>query len=244
MIPRVVLASLSVGALLIGGCGALAPEPTATPIPTDTPTSPPTETPRPTATATTKPSPTPSPTPTPLPADLVFSLNPGEVIQRRNIEVELIRVVVGDREALTSGHPQLAEEEVPTFRRMAYSDDNVLVKVEFRITNHTGREIVFFPQDMFVVLGGRQAIMEEYIYNGEVFGDPFFGDVQDSVTLTTGVWVGVSGVELAEVEEITITLGQAWVPTVGNTIEQFAGGFNFTLEAADRVYESPPDTDA
>lgn len=138
----------------------------------------------------------------------------------------------------------LEGEEVPSFSRMAYADDTVLAKIEFRISNQTGRELTFFAQDMFLVMGGRQASLDDYLFDGEVFGDDFIGEVQDTVTIQTGLWVGFSNVDLAEVDTITFNMGQAWATTTGSFIEQYAGGFSFSLDATDRTYEAPPAGDS
>ncbi len=151
----------------------------------------------------------------------------------------MIRLLVGERQAITSGHPQLRADEVPDLGGDLYTDAEVVAKVEFRITNQSGRKIFFFPGDMYLVMGGRQAVLEDFVYSGAQVGDSFNGDVLDTVTVRTGAWVGLTDVDLETVDSVTFSPGQAWISTTGTRIDQYAGGFTFAVDVTERTFEPP-----
>lgn len=167
-------------------------------------------------------------------------MNPREVITRRNVEVELIRLVIGTREAITSNHPQLAADQAPDLDGPGYGDQDVLAAITFRVTNNTNREINFLPNESSLVISGRQVPLDDYLFSGQTFHDPYIQQIQPGVTTVTGVWVGMTNVELEEADTVTYFHGQAWIPTIGNQIQQWAGGFTFQVDVSERSFEPPP----
>jgi len=232
---------LFVLSLLLSGCGALQPEPTATPSKTPippTPTNTPTITPSPTVT----PSPTPSFTPTPLsPAD-ILSRNYIEMIDVYGMEVELTRLLIANKDILLQGHPQIKDDKIQSinFSAPAFDDKPVVLELFFRMTNTSERIYTIWFYDTTLQAVGKQIRFEEFIDANAVISDninTWTIDILPGSTINIGIWVGLEEENISDISQINILLDSPSYLMSDGSYMNVGRKYYFTVDLTDWGFE-------
>ncbi len=247
-IPRkFILLSAIICSLILSSCDVIfPPEPTVpptatmTPIPTSTftPTLTPTYTLTPTATLT----PTPTFTPTPLSPDDIFALNYIETKTVSNVDAEIVRLMVADKEALLSGHPMVADEYTLLLDSPVYDEKSVVGQLTMRVTNNHERVATMFPYEWSIQIGQQQLTMEEFIlaeaepkpYN------PFDIDLLPGSSVLLSYTFGFEDLDVAEISTVSILL-PAPLDCNQSVCYDWGGYYLFKLDFSEHPYEPVPE---
>ena len=181
--------------VMLSGCSlaeAFKPTPTLEPTPTTTPS--PTPTPTETPTPTLTPSPMPTATPTPLSTDQILARNYVATQQIGLVEVEIIRLLIGEKDVVLKDHPDLEGETIRPRRLNASSfmQKDVVGELVLRITNkHTERKVDIYLAETNIGVSGQQISLVDFIMDAAVFGDninPFNLELFPETTVLIGYW--------------------------------------------------------
>jgi hypothetical protein len=234
--------------LLFSGCSLLQPEPTATPTitpkPTLTlvPTKTYTVTPSPTATLP----PTATFTPTPIsPEDLVARNNLGDQT-RTSVQLEILRLLIANKEILLTGHPQVAADKIiPTrFGHPIFDDKPVVGEIILRATNLGDEIYTLFPSELTFQILGTQIRLEDYIlaeaYNTKG-ANPYNPDILPGSTLYLVYWFGIEDYELSEITELVIALEAPYEIMYDGGWLDTGQFYYFKIDLTERIFEPMPD---
>jgi hypothetical protein len=214
--------------------------PTEPPPPSDTPLPSATFTEVPTATFT--PSPTLTPTPLPLNPEQILALNNPAAQERGQVNIEVVRFLIGEKDVVLSDHPDLSGEEFPTLGLTTpiFDDKEVVGEIVLRITNNQPeRVITLFLSELTIAAGGQQLRLEEYILNEAYFGDdinPFNPDILPETGVLVGYWFGFKELDIAELNKVNIAIEEPYY-SVGNTYYPIGSRYFMTLEFTEPVFE-------
>ena len=228
--------------LLFSGCSALQPEPTSTPTPIPTSTNTPTITPSPTLT----PTPTPTFTPTPIsPEDLIARNFLGDQT-RVHVQLEILRLLLADKEILLLDHPQVMADKLPP-RRFSASifDDKPLVgEIVLRVTNQGDKIYTLFPSELTIQIKGSQIILDEYIMAEAYYtkgANPFNPDILPGSTLYLAYWFGIEEDELSEITELVIAQEAPFELMSDGTLWDLGQHYYFQIDLSERIFEPMPE---
>ncbi len=234
--------------LMFSGCSVLQPKPTATPtqtpIPTSTltPTNTPTITPSPTLTPTL----TPTFTPTPIsPEDLIAKNSLGNQT-RVNVDLEILRLLLADKEILLLGHPQVQSDKIPPtrFGNPIFDDKPLVGEIVLRFTN-LGEDVnTLFVSDLIIQVMGGQIVLDDYIMAEAYYtkgANPFNPDILPGSTIYLTYWFGIEDVDLSEIKELAVYLEAPYEVMRDGSWLYTGQNYYFTFDLSEWGFEPMPE---
>ncbi len=245
---RLKLTVLILCLLIFSGCSVLRPEPTATPTQTPIPTSTltPTNTPTNTPTPTQTPTPTPTFTPTPIsPEDLIAKNYLGNQT-RVNVDLEILRLLLADKEILLLGHPQVRSDKIKPIRfgNPVFDDKPLVGEIVLRVTNLGEEVYTLFPSDLIIQIMGRQIVLDDYIMAEAYYtkgANPFNPDILPGSTLYLAYWFGIEDVDLSEIKEMAVYLEAPYEVMYDGSWLATGQNYYFKFDLLEWVFEPMPE---
>lgn len=199
---------------------------TSLPVSTDTPV--PTTTSE--STATPAPTNTPAPTATPeVDPNQIFALNNLGVQSSGGLEIEILRVLIGEKGALEA-------RGFDFFAAGAFDDKPVVGEVVFRVTNTTDEVLNVYPDQGTVVVNNEQIDLAEYMFYS--FGDDVGGEIFPGVTSIGGVWFGLKRVNVQDADRMIIAIDAPHT----NNLDSVGEGYYFEPDVSNHVFEPMPES--
>jgi hypothetical protein len=178
----------------------------------------------------------------PLSTEQILAVNNPASQERGQVEIEILRFLIGEKDVVLSGHPQLGGEQFPELGLGApsFDDKQVLGEIVLRITNNQPeRVITLFLSELIIASGGQQVRLEEFILSEAYFGDdinPFNPDILPETTVLAGYWFGFDDLDIAELDKVNISIEEPYY-SIGNTYYPLGSRYFMTVEFSEPVFE-------
>ncbi len=162
------------------------------------------------------------------------------------MEVELVRVLVADKDILLQGHPQVKDDQIqpPNFAASVFKDKPVVLELIFRMTNTSDKIYTIWFYDTSVQVAGKQILMEDFINADAVFAknvNPWNPDILPGSTIYLGIWVGIEGPDVSEIGQINILIDSPYYELSNGSYMSTGQKYYFTMDLTDWGFEPMPE---
>lgn len=176
----------------------------------------------------------------PLNPDEIFAVNLRQTQQHGKVQVELVRVLVGQKGAIDPKHPQLKAQDTDALSAQSADKEEVVGAITFKITNNTDKTIAIFPNNWLVAVGGKQFSLQNAFLERKTSGDDFTGDVLPGVTAVFSVPFSLKNLTVPEVKNMSVSLGSAYEKKAEGYVAA-TEDFLFKLDLSQHSFEQFPE---
>ena len=162
------------------------------------------------------------------------------------MELEILRLLLADKEILLLEHPQVTADKLPSRRFGAPVFDNkpLVGEIILRVTNQGDKIYTLFPSDLTFQIKGSQVILDEYIMAEAYYtkgANPFNPDILPGSTLYLAYWFGIEEDELSEITEIVIAQEAPYEVMYDGSWLDTGQHYFFTIDLSEWVFDPMPE---
>ncbi len=161
----------------------------------------------------------------------IFAANHVASLERGGVTVEVLRVIVADKE--------VAEEVlgIDFEPHVAFRGAETVVEVIFRVVNDSGQLVHVFPDQAQVLVDSQQVELAEWASTGGRIGDQLGGVILPGAEKIGGQWFGLDDVRAPEVDRMVISFD---APSTDNG-DSIGERYYFEIDLSNKSWQPLPE---